>query len=372
MALINKTYYTYKDVTIMPAVISSVEHRSECSPFYDDGMLPLFTSPMNTVVGSDNFNLFEKEKINAILPRTEEIKIRLDNSSKGKWSAYSLGEFEKYFCNKDKKIRFISKIRALIDVANGHMKKIFDLVSASKEIYGGDIEIMTGNIANPSTYVKCADAGIDYVRVGIGSGCGCLSSSNTGVHVPMASLISQISYCKKNVNNPPKIIADGGVRNYRDVIKALALGADYVMIGSVFASMLESSAKKTCDGKDWTDFIKIPLWTSLKDIENIRKETDGWVGTYNGKEVKLGNISAIFYGMASREGQIALYGEKKKTSEGLLKTLPVKYTMHTWVENFIDYLRSAMSYTNALTLNDFTNNTNLIVNSYNSVIAVND
>jgi ribosomal protein S18 len=104
------------------------------------------------------------------------------------------------------------------------------------------------------------------------------------------------------------------------------------MIGSVFAKMLESAAPK---------------------------------------EEKDGELYATFYGMASREGQIAMNGEKTKTSEGIKKTIKVEYTMQGWTENFTDYLRSAMSYTNNETLDRFVNETNLIVNSENAVNVVN-
>ena len=80
---------------------------------------------------------------------------------------------------------------------------------------------------------------------------------------------------------------------------------------------------------------------------------------------------ATFYGMASREGQIAMNGKKTKTSEGIKKLIKVEYTMSGWVENFTDYLRSSMSYTGNFTLDDFKNKTNLIVNSKNAVEVVN-
>ena len=73
--------------------------------------------------------------------------------------------------------------------------------------------------------------------------------------------------------------------------------------------------------------------------------------------------------MASRQGQIAMKGKKTHTREGVLKILPVEYTMSTWVENFIDYIRSAMSYTNARELSSL-NNANVVIisdNTYNSI-----
>ena len=368
----NKIYYTYEDVTIIPNVVSLVEHRSECIPLDEEGMLPLFTAPMDTVVNSKNFGMFENEMIHAILPRTESLDARIENSIRGRWSAYSLTEFEKVFCNELEKLDEKNKIKALIDIANGHMCKSIDLVRAAKNIYDDNIIIMVGNIANPKTYAEYARVGADYIRIGIGSGCGCLSSSNTGIHMPMATLIDETVEIKKSLEDEykklPKIIADGGIRNYRDIIKALALGADYVMIGSVFAKMLESAAPKSAYSDEW---LKLPIEIELEDLTDFTFDNVGWRAKYNGKEIFLGDIRATFYGMASREGQIALNGAKTKTSEGIKKTLLVSYTMHGWSINFMDYLRSAMSYLGVKDLNGFREYANVIINSQNAVSAVN-
>ena len=240
MALIKETHYTYKDVTILPAVVTNVEHRKECNPFYEDNMLPLFTAPMDTVVSESNFNLFEENHINAILPRTAPLDTRKFYSTNGKWAAYSLNEFSEVFCNEDDKLPTTHKLKALIDVANGHMKIIFDLADKAKKIYGDNLLLMGGNIANPKTYEEYAIHGFWGVRCGIGGGCGCITSSNLGIHYPIASLLTEIYRIKKEIvddyKNLPYIIADGGIRNYDDAIKAVGiLGADYVMVGSVFA-----------------------------------------------------------------------------------------------------------------------------------------
>ena len=269
------------------------------------------------------------------------------------------------------------------------MKKIFDIVRAARNIYGDNIVLMVGNIANPLTYERYADVGVDFIRIGIGGGFGCLSTSNLGIHMPMASLVNSIANMKKLLSETkvkvcgdngsacgwklkykklPKIVADGGVRNYSDIIKALALGADYVMVGSVFAKMLESAAQKTCNSEDW---FSLPLDTQLSDLTDFRFDNVGWHAKYNNKEIYLGDISAKFYGMASKEGQVALNGVKTKTSEGIKKTLLVMYTIRGWCENFMDYLRSAMSYVGVRTIDEFRENATTIVNSQNAVMAVN-
>jgi len=370
----NRTFYTYNDVTIMPGIISEIEHRSECEPWNEDGMLPLFTAPMDTVVSESNFNLFEENHINAILPRTVPLNTRKYYSTKGKWAAYSLKEFSDVFCNEDDKLPTTHKLKALIDVANGHMKIIFDLADKAKKIYGDDLLLMGGNIANPKTYEEYARHGFWGVRCGIGGGCGCITSSNLGIHYPIASLLTEIYRIKKEIvddyKNLPYIIADGGIRNYSDIIKAVGiLGADYVMIGSVFAKMLESAASKVMYRGFSDRGKKIQLRFPIERYRDFSFRDDCWYAKYTdefieelkakgrasekGEEKAIGEISATFYGMASREGQIALNGAKTKTSEGLKKTLKVEYTMSGWVNNFTDYLRSAMSYTNCHNIKEF-------------------
>jgi len=386
----NSMKYSYNDVMIKPAIISTIEHRAECNPFDENGNLPLFTAPMDTVVGLNNYKLFEKNGIIPILPRTESEEDRIMFATSSRWAAFSLQEFEKWFLGNVKLTDKITHIRALIDIANGHIAKLYELVRKSKQIYGNNIEIMVGNIANPETYRACVESQVDFCRVGIGGGNGCLSTSNLGVHHPIASLISEIYDIKQelisrgaNKNKLTKIVADGGIRNYSDIIKALALGADYIMVGSVFSRMLESSAIKLMD-RGVIGQKKIRLRFPLERYENLKCEDGCWTGDYTDEfmsEMKerdhetekcghvIGEIHAKFYGMASKAGQIAMKGKKVHTSEGIEKILPVTYTMSTWVENMIDYLRSAMSYTNSKTLDDLKQAEVILIsnNTYHSV-----
>lgn len=407
--------YSYGDLTIVPKCISEISSRSECNPKYSDGKFPIFTAPMSSVIGIENFSYWDSCGIIPILPRTSlpDWKDKLDFIYTGSWVALGLGEVEK-LSEKPLDISLFksSKIRILIDVANGHMKKILDLSKKLKNIYKDSIEIMAGNIANPDIYCEYCYAGIDYVRCSIGSGAGCLTTSNTGVHFPIASLIEEIHEKKSILGSKAttKIIADGGIRNYSDINKALALGADYVMIGGLFSSLLESSAEfsgsgMSCyEGIEYSDgkltylepdiygenlenYIK-EVWGDLKiDYKFFKNKYGDSVISYtidileSPEEIKLGFLRYMesrrnilhkeFYGMSTKKAQKLMRKLDLKTSEGKEVSIPVRYTIKQWIDNMESYLKSAMSYCNSRTLKEFIGNQVLIPNSPGEISAVN-
>ena len=350
--------YSYNDLVIVPAYLSSIKSRKECNVEDSFGYLPLFTAPMSSVVDNNNFQLFEDNKIHSILPRTENIIVRL-NHCYNNFAAFSLSEFEEYFVNWDAG----KKRYALIDIANGHMKYLFDLVEKARETNKNQLVIMIGNIANPDTYRYCISKGIDYVRCGIGTGFGCTTSTNVGVHYAPGSLIDSIFQIKKDYveigyTDLPKIVADGGIRNFSDIIKALALGADYVMCGYVFTKMVESAAKTTIVRKIGESFLT--LEDLLKtDEENIKQY------------IRDKKIQKLYYGMSTKRAQSEMGNKILKTSEGVQRIINAEYTMKGWIENFVDYLRSAMSYCDSRTLEEFKNKTKLVPLSANSFNLIN-
>lgn len=308
--------FDYNDVIIQPAEYSRISSRKEINPFYN-GFLPLITAPMDTVISSKNKSIFKENKINLCLPRGEY-------SEEG-FNSYSLKEL--YNLALEKKIS--ENGFYLIDVANGHMLDLLNKTKIIKELYP-KITLMVGNIANPKTYVNLSNAGADLIRISIGNGGGCLTSQNTGIGSPTASLIKECYDESLKLNKPAKIIADGGMKDYSDIIKALALGADYVMLGSILNKAIESS------GDNY-------LWKYIKVNQNIAK-----------KFYKLGlPVYKKFRGMSTKEVQKKWGKDVITTSEGVVRYVKVEYTLNKWVENFESYLRSAMSYTNSLDLSEF-------------------
>lgn len=361
--------YTYNDVTIVPCAISDINSRSECNP-YVNGKLPIFAAPMASVIGEDNIQTFIENNITPILPRTINISSRIKYMEQGIWVAMSLNEFNDEFVkHTDKRIRH-NIYNICIDVANGHMKQIYDSAVMAKNCASTNnytLTIMTGNIANPETYEYICKINaeiswlnnykvIDYIRCGIGSGAVCITSPQTGVHYPMASLIDECKQIKRHYreNTTPYIVADGGIRNYGDINKALALGADFVMVGTLFAGMLESAS---------------PLYEkSFNELGNT--ETTLISKNFNNEEDKRYFLNsykknALFkecFGMSTKKAQEQIKNDKKlKTSEGIQKLVPCTYTLKQWVENMESYLRSAMSYCGCYNIDEFNTKANLIV-----------
>jgi hypothetical protein len=169
-----KSKFDFNDILIEPAMVSKISSRSEVNPFIN-GYLPLITAPMDTVVSVDNFDLYNKLKINVCLPRGEFI---FDNNV---FISYSLDDF--IFLYEEKLLNHNGSY--LIDIANGHMEKLITHVRLIKELYP-TIRLMVGNIANPETYVELSNAGADFIRCGIGNGNACwvgdtLVTTNKGV-----------------------------------------------------------------------------------------------------------------------------------------------------------------------------------------------
>ena len=348
--------YCLQDLSVVPAVISEIDSRNECNPFTKDDKYPIFCAPMNCVTDENNYRIWELEKVQPILPRTVKYDVRMRFLISGAWVALSQKEFEKLFVNENPSSGLSYKV--CIDTANAHRKSIYDSVNKAKKIAkdnGYKLTIMVGNIARPDTYEWiCEHADVDYVRLNIGSGKSCITASNVSVYYPIASLIDECASIKRDweenieefhhfPKSLPKIVCDGGIRGYSDIIVALALGADYVMIGSLFAAMNESCA-------EW----------------EVNPQTQ--------------EKTRLYYGMSTKKAQILMNDAlekpienfEPKTSEGTFKHLTPLGTVDKWLDNFNSYLRSAMSYTDCKTLEEFTSGyVDLVAKSVTTIGSIN-
>ena len=355
----------YDDISIVPAVISTIESRKECHPYAEFGRLPIFVSPMDTVISEENYDDFARNGLNIVVPRTVNLIKRIHMLFEiNNFVAFSLAEakdlfvkdnLEKYVIYETIKNGWGCKI--CIDLANGHMKELLDTVKAIKMRHP-EIIIMTGNIANPKTYVEYEKARVDYVRIGIGGGAGCLTASNTGIYMPYFSLLKEINEERKKIDGKCKVIADGGIKGYRDIQKAL-IYADYVMIGSLFNKAFESAGKTTY-GKFYWNIRGYKIFRPLKTLFYYGKELKREDFPKLKEKWKNGEFAVWkqYRGMSTKAAQEAISKAngtdvKLKTSEGLVKYQKVEYTLDGWVENEKDYLKSAMSYTDSRTLSEY-------------------
>jgi len=292
--------FDFDDILIEPTILSKISSRGEINSRNVWGNLPLMTAPMDTVVSQNNFHLFKNEGILPVLPRIPNPNN--DWYDTNIFLSYSLQDFEKIFLKNKVRVNDGDRILALIDVANGHMELLYDMAKEAKKTYGYSMCLMIGNVANPKTFQEYCKIGVDLVRIGIGNGNGCLTTVQTGVGYPMASLIDECNEIRTINNYRTEIVADGGFKK-----------------------------------------------------EESKKMFHAELSLYK-----------TFRGMSTKEVQKSWGKEDLTTSEGVIRRNKVEYTLSGWVKNFEDYLRSAMSYTGKKELHRFIGGVNYNIITQNS------
>jgi IMP dehydrogenase len=196
-----------------------------------------------------------------------------------------------------------------VDVAHGHSKEVNRTIRSLRESYKDNILVVAGNVATYAGADYLAAAGADVIKVGIGSGSVCTTRIKTGFGVPQLTALLE---CRK-VDRI--VMADGGVRNPSDVVKALAAGADFVMLGGMLAGTEETPG-----------------------------ETLSKVGR-DGREV----FFKRFRGMASKEAQDEFMGgmSEWKTAEGVAVEIPAKGSARLVINDILGGLRSGLTYCGA-------------------------
>ena len=201
----------------------------------------------------------------------------------------------------------------IIDTAHGHSKNVIDTVKKIKK-KSNYTQVIAGNIATKEGAKALIDEGADAVKVGIGPGSICTTRMVAGVGIPQLTAIMEVSEVTKKRNIP--LIADGGIKYSGDIAKAIAAGADTIMIGSLLAG---------------TD------------------ESPGDVYLYQGRSYKsyrgMGSISAMLKGSAERYFQDTNIDIKKLIPEGVEGQVPYKGPVSIVLNQLIGGLRSSMGYT---------------------------
>lgn len=202
----------------------------------------------------------------------------------------------------------------VIDTAHGYSKGVIDMIKYLKKRYS--VDIVAGNIATGEAAAELIKAGVDAVKVGIGPGSICTTRVVAGVGVPQLSAIMECSAAYDKSGVP--VIADGGIKFSGDIVKALAAGANSVMIGNLFAGT---------------------------------EESPGETIIYQGRSYKvyrgMGSLGAMVIGSKDRYFQSHIRDESKFVPEGIEGRVPYKGMLSDTVNQLIGGLRAGMGYCGA-------------------------
>ena len=199
-----------------------------------------------------------------------------------------------------------------IDIAHGHHILAKHAIAKLKEVFGDRIHIMVGNVATAEGFKALESWGANSIKVGIGGGSICSTRIQTGHGMPTLQSIFDINEWVPH--RQATLIADGGIRTSGDIVKALAAGADFVMLGSMLAGTEESPG------------------------EMIMNATGG-------------NRRKVYRGMASKEAQMDWHG-RFSSNEGVATTIPYKGKLEDTLEDLRNGIRSGLSYSGVRTVKE--------------------
>ena len=206
----------------------------------------------------------------------------------------------------------------VIDTAHGHTRGVVQILKDVKRAFP-DLEVIVGNIATAEAARYLVDAGADAVKVGIGPGSICTTRVVAGVGFPQFSAVLEVAEAIKGSGVP--VIADGGIRYTGDIPKAIAAGADTVMLGSLLVGT---------------------------------KESPGETIIYEGRKFKsyrgMGSVEAMKHGSKDRYFQDVEDDIKKLVPEGIVGRVPYKGDLYESIHQFVGGLRAGMGYCGAASI----------------------
>ena len=236
---------TFDDVALSP-VFNNIESRTEPNTSTELTTntlmaIPLLASNMDTVIGPELASVLVKAGSVPIFHRFARFEQKVSWIRMFPTAFLSCGIRQGDIIEIEKLLEETDLKGVCFDIAHGHDMRLLKIITTIKNKYP-ELEIIAGNVCIADAYRDLVNAGATAVKIGIGPGAACTTRKVTGFGVPQFTAIQDIAAVKKKLLVP--IIADGGIRGSADIVKALAAGADSVMLGKLFALTNESAAPK--------------------------------------------------------------------------------------------------------------------------------
>jgi IMP dehydrogenase len=321
-----KDSFTFDDVTLVPqysSVLPSETVTVSKLSNYLSLQIPLMSSAMDTVTESKMAIAMSKSGGIGIVHRNLSIEKQAIEVQKAKNSNCLVGAAIGVNPSDLERAEELSRIKTdliVIDTAHGHTQKVLKMISKIRKKIKKST-LCAGNIATGKAAKFLADSGVDIVKVGIGPGSICTTRLVAGIGVPQLSAVLEVKKALKNYRT--KIISDGGIKFSGDLAKAIAAGADAVMIGSLLSGTMESPGK------------------IIKHKGKLYKNFRG-----------MGSVGAMSVGSADRYYQKKFKDISKYVPEGVEGMVKFKGPVKKIIYNLIGGLKSSMGYLGAKTIKD--------------------
>lgn len=239
---------TYDDVALVPQ-FNNIPSRTE--PLLESWLtkemkldIPILAANMDTVIGAELADILIEQGSIPIFHRFTNMDEQIAWVKRYQNKTFISCGIQKL--SETRKLLDLGAAGVCIDVAHGHSDRMFAHIEELKKGHP-DKQVIAGNVCTAMAYHDLVNAGADAVKVGVGPGAACSTRIVTGFGVPQFTAVSDCAKIAEKLRVP--LIADGGIRNSRDVVLALAAGASTVMIGKLFAMTTESAAQKRTGAK---------------------------------------------------------------------------------------------------------------------------
>ena len=314
-----KEALTFDDVTMAPKYSEVLPSDVNTETKLSNNLtlkIPLLSSAMDTVTESKMAIAIARAGGIGVIHRNLDIKTQIEEIKKVKRKKLLIGAAVGAGPHEIKRAEALLKEKIdliVVDTAHGHSKKVAEIIKKIKKKKTNQTTLCAGNIATQEAAKFLIKLGVDIIKVGIGPGSICTTRLVAGIGVPQLSAIMEVK--KGVINNKTKIISDGGIKYSGDIAKALAAGADAVMIGSLFAGTKEAPGKL------------------IKKRGKLYKSFRG-----------MGSVGAMNKGSADRYFQIKQKNISKYVPEGVEGFVKFKGDVKDIIYRLIGGLKSSMGY----------------------------